>query len=105
MERGSDKHGPRTDDALAAELDGGVGPGGAQSEEWDDPEGPADDDPASVTRLERPGVTDDPDPTGDPTDVDPTDGGPVDLTGVAGTTGGPDRPDAADVAAHPEEAR
>jgi hypothetical protein len=45
MERGSDKHGPRRDDALAAELQGMLGEAGGHREEWRDPEPPADDDP------------------------------------------------------------
>ena len=45
MERGSDKHGPRRDDALAAELRGMLGDAGGHGEEWLDPEPPADDDP------------------------------------------------------------
>ncbi len=45
MERGSDKHGPRRDDALAAELRGMLGDAGGHREEWLDPEPPADDDP------------------------------------------------------------
>jgi hypothetical protein len=44
MERGSSKHGPRQDEALAAELSGQLGPGGSNSEEWADAEPPADDD-------------------------------------------------------------
>ncbi|WP_300008619.1 hypothetical protein [Pseudonocardia sp.] len=45
MERGSDKHGSRTDDALASQLAGQLGgPGGSNREEWADPEPPADDD-------------------------------------------------------------
>jgi hypothetical protein len=45
MERGSDKHSPRRDDALAAELRGMLGESGGHREEWRDPEPPADDDP------------------------------------------------------------
>jgi hypothetical protein len=45
MERGSDKHGPRHDDALAEELQGMLGGAGGHREEWRDPELPADDDP------------------------------------------------------------
>jgi hypothetical protein len=45
MERGSDKHGPRQDDALAEELQGMLGRAGGHREEWRDPEPPADDDP------------------------------------------------------------
>jgi hypothetical protein len=47
MERGSDKHGPRKDDTLAAELRGQLQPKGGHREEWADPEPPADDDPGS----------------------------------------------------------
>jgi hypothetical protein len=45
MERGSDKHGPRKDDALVEELQGMLGEAGGHREEWRDPEPPADDDP------------------------------------------------------------
>lgn len=45
MERGNDKHGPRQDDQLKAELSGMLGSAGGHREEWLDPEGPADDDP------------------------------------------------------------
>lgn len=46
MQRGSDKHGARHDDALAAEVDGMIrGTGPTRAEEWHDPEPPADDDP------------------------------------------------------------
>ncbi len=61
MERGSSTHGPRQDDALAAELEGQLGPGGSNREEWLDPEPPADDDPP-VASL---GVSDVPPPAGD----------------------------------------
>jgi hypothetical protein len=44
MERGSAKHGARQDDALADELEGQLGQGGSNREEWADPEPPADDD-------------------------------------------------------------
>ena len=44
MERGNSKHSPREDDMLAAELNGTLGPGGSNREEWVDPEPPADDD-------------------------------------------------------------
>jgi hypothetical protein len=46
VERGSDKHSPRQDEALAAELAGQYGSRGSNREEWADPEPPADDDPA-----------------------------------------------------------
>ena len=49
MERGNTKHGPREDEALAAELSGSLGPGGSNREEWADPEPPADDDPPART--------------------------------------------------------
>jgi hypothetical protein len=45
VERGSDKHGPRQDDRLKAELNGMLGSAGGHREEWVDPEPPADDDP------------------------------------------------------------
>ncbi|WP_172826447.1 hypothetical protein [Mycobacterium colombiense] len=46
MERGSSKHGAREDDALKEELEGTVrGNRSSRSEEWRDPEPPADDDP------------------------------------------------------------
>jgi hypothetical protein len=51
MERGSSKHSPREDDALAEELAGQLGPGGSNREEWVDPEPPADDDPPSRVDL------------------------------------------------------
>ncbi len=46
MQRGSDKHSAREDDALAHDVESmlrGTGPNHAQ--EWKDPEAPADDDP------------------------------------------------------------
>jgi len=43
MERGSDKHGPRHDEALAKDLQGMLGQSGGHREEWLDPE-PVDDD-------------------------------------------------------------
>lgn len=49
MERGSDKHGARQDEALAEELAGQLGPGGSNREEWTDPEPPADDDAPART--------------------------------------------------------
>lgn len=64
MERGSSKHSARHDDALAAELEGQLGPGGSNREEWTDPEPPADDDqPARV----------DPTPAVTPPDADAVD--------------------------------
>jgi hypothetical protein len=38
MERGSDKHGPRHDEALDKELQGMLGQAGGHREEWLDPE-------------------------------------------------------------------
>jgi hypothetical protein len=52
MQRGSDKHGARRDDALARDVEGilrATGP--TRAEEWKDPEPPADDDPELTTRL------------------------------------------------------
>lgn len=54
MERGSDKHGARQDDALTSELAGQLGRGGSNREEWADPEGPADDDTPARTDAEPP---------------------------------------------------
>jgi hypothetical protein len=51
MERGSSKHGPRQDEALAEGLAGQLGPGGSNREEWADPEPPADDDPPARRDL------------------------------------------------------
>jgi hypothetical protein len=46
MERGSDKHGPRTDEALAKETEGLVRSGhSTHSEEWKDPEPAGEDQP------------------------------------------------------------
>jgi hypothetical protein len=46
MERGSAKHSPREDDELKHELSGMIrGNSSSRSEEWRDPEPPADDDP------------------------------------------------------------
>lgn len=62
MQRGSDKHGPRKDDALARDVEGMIrGNGPTHAEEWKDPEPPADDDPVLTThrpltdRSESPG--------------------------------------------------
>jgi hypothetical protein len=44
VERGNDKHSPRQDEQLKAELSGMLGSAGGHREEWLDPEGPADDD-------------------------------------------------------------
>jgi hypothetical protein len=45
MERGSDKHGPRADDALSAQLRGQLGSAGGHREEWVDPEPPDEEEP------------------------------------------------------------
>ena len=46
MERGSDKHGPRKDDALAEETEGMIRANRpTRADEARDPEPPADDDP------------------------------------------------------------
>jgi len=46
VERGNSKHGAREDDALKEELEGMVrGNRSSRSEEWREPEPPADDDP------------------------------------------------------------
>ncbi|MFY9807697.1 MAG: hypothetical protein WCB57_01455 [Pseudonocardiaceae bacterium] len=65
MQRGSDKHSARKDDALAHDVEGMIrGTGPTHAEEWKDPEPPADDDPELNTRLavenrgERPGRND-----------------------------------------------
>jgi hypothetical protein len=48
VERGSDKHGPRTDDELAYETEGMTRAGrGTHAEEWAEPEPSAEDQPAS----------------------------------------------------------
>ncbi|PZS39186.1 MAG: hypothetical protein DLM62_09610 [Pseudonocardiales bacterium] len=61
MQRGSDKHGPRKDDALARDVENVIrGTGPTHVEEWKDPEPPADDDPQLNTRL----------PANDSTDAD-----------------------------------
>ena len=52
VQRGSDKHGARQDDALAREVEGMIrGTGPTNAEEWKDPEPPADDDPELNTRA------------------------------------------------------
>jgi hypothetical protein len=52
MQRGSDKHGARKDDALAHDVEGMIrGTGPTHAEEWKDPEPPADDDPQLNTRA------------------------------------------------------
>lgn len=51
VQRGSDKHGARQDDALARDVEGMIrGTGPTHAEEWKDPEPPADDDPQLTTR-------------------------------------------------------
>jgi hypothetical protein len=51
MQRGSDKHSARKDDALARDVEGMLrGTGPTHAEEWKDPEPPADDDPVLNTR-------------------------------------------------------
>lgn len=46
MQRGNSKHSSREDDELKHELEGTVrGNRSSRSEEWRDPEPPADDDP------------------------------------------------------------
>ena len=63
MERGSSKHSPRQDEALAEELAGEFGPGGGGSnrEEWASAEPPADDDPP--TRTDGPSAEEAPEGT------------------------------------------
>jgi hypothetical protein len=51
MERGSAKHSPRRDEALAQAAAGELGPGGSNREEWAAAEPPADDDPPQRTDL------------------------------------------------------
>jgi len=52
MQRGSDKHGARKDDALARDVENMIrGTGPTHAEEWKDPEPPADDDPQLNTHL------------------------------------------------------
>lgn len=43
MERGSDKHGPLQDDELAKEMDGVLGQGSSNREEWREPEPAVDE--------------------------------------------------------------
>jgi hypothetical protein len=52
MERGSSKHSPRHDEALADDVAGELGPGGSNREEWAAAEPPADDDPPERTDVE-----------------------------------------------------
>ncbi len=53
MERGSSKHSPREDEALADQVAGELGPQGSNREEWAAGEPPADDDPPE--RTDEPG--------------------------------------------------
>jgi hypothetical protein len=54
VERGSEKHSPREDDALKAELQGTLqGNRPTRAEEWRDPEPPADDDPEAPFSVDR----------------------------------------------------
>jgi hypothetical protein len=46
MERGSDKHGPRQDEALEKDLQGMLGQAGGHRSEWLDPEPLVDDEDA-----------------------------------------------------------
>lgn len=45
MERGSDKHSPRMDDAMSAEVEGLIRSGHDNREEWNSPEPSAEDQP------------------------------------------------------------
>jgi hypothetical protein len=54
MERGSDKHSARQDDALQAELSGRLGPHGGHRDEWLEPEPLADES----EETDEPGETD-----------------------------------------------
>jgi hypothetical protein len=49
VERGNTKHSPRQDEALADQIQGELGPGGSNREEWASGEPPADDDPPART--------------------------------------------------------
>jgi hypothetical protein len=49
IQRGSSKHNPREDEALADQVSGELGPGGSNREEWTSAEPPADDDPPERT--------------------------------------------------------
>ncbi|MER7452881.1 hypothetical protein [Nocardia beijingensis] len=54
MERGSSKHGPVHDDALARDLEGTIrGNRSSRAEEWHDPEPPADDDTLINEQVQR----------------------------------------------------
>lgn len=53
MQRGNSKHSSREDDELKHELEGTVrGNRSSRSEEWRDPEPPADDDPDVPTAAQ-----------------------------------------------------
>ncbi|RZS87125.1 uncharacterized protein DUF2795 [Motilibacter rhizosphaerae] len=53
IERGSDKHGPRTDDGLAGEVEGLVRSGhSTHAEEWKDPEPSGEDQPTADLSAE-----------------------------------------------------
>ena len=57
MERGSDKHGPRHDDALEKELQGMLGQGGGHREDYLEPElAPDDDEDAEDAEDGAPGA-------------------------------------------------
>ena len=49
MERGSSKHSPREDEALADQVSGELGPRGSNREESRSGEPPTDDDPPERT--------------------------------------------------------
>lgn len=55
MQRGSDKHGPLHDDALAKDLQGVLGQGGGRREDWREPELPGGD-PEDPEDPEEPGA-------------------------------------------------
>jgi hypothetical protein len=59
MDRGSSKHGPRVDEAMAHEVRGQMqaGGAGARAEEWREPEPPGEDQPEAswIPGGERPG--------------------------------------------------
>ena len=52
MERGSDKHGPRHDEALDKDLQGMLGQAGGHREEWLDPEFDDSDDSADAAEVD-----------------------------------------------------
>lgn len=51
MERGSDKHGPRQDEELKAEMSGMLGSAGGHREEWREPEPSSADAEERMNRL------------------------------------------------------